>query len=292
MKMILTLSVISIVILACGDNERPVIEPVVVAPEPKPIKPNLSAPVIKKIVVPDQVHAGDRVKIQAAAEDPDGNTLTYNWEAPGKLIYTVESLSVAIWTVPINMDVATINVTVNDGIHEVKKSVDVRVNPALIVAEQEAAGIKLTDRLNHVIDLYGEPSSQVDFDDLGIDRTNMLGEKVIIWDTKREWKNDGLTVYFKGSRVLGIVISAPNTTLTAGGNGIGSTCDDIRNELKATLKNKVPWLHMSGGPNFRDDYHSYIWVDYGIEIRCRLGVVLQIVISEVFPGWEDYNYYF
>ena len=193
------------------------------------------------------------------------------------------------------MDVATINVTVSDGIHEVKQSVDVRVNPALIVAEQEAAGIKLTDRLNHVIDLYGEPSSQVDLGpDLGADLGIAIADnlKDFRWDTKREWKNDGLTVYFKGSRVLGIVISAPNTTLTAGGNGIGSTCDDIRNELKATLKNKVPWLLTAGGPSVKGNYHSYIWVDYGVEIRCRLGVVLQIVISEVFPGWEDYNYAF
>lgn len=59
-KIILTLSVISIVILACGDNESPVINNVV-APEPKPIKPNLSAPVIKKIVVPDQIRVVNSV---------------------------------------------------------------------------------------------------------------------------------------------------------------------------------------------------------------------------------------
>ena len=97
MKMILTLSVISIVISACGDNETSVTEHVV-APEIA-IMPNLSPPVINNIVVPDQIHAGGRITLQAFAEDPDRNGMEYHWEAPGKLIYT-KIHAIATWIPP------------------------------------------------------------------------------------------------------------------------------------------------------------------------------------------------
>ena len=97
-RTILILSIFPIVILACGGNEN---INRVVTPEPEPIrKPiiNLSPPIINKIVIPDHVRAGTRrIKLEAVAEDPDGNTLTYNWEVPaGKLIYN-KSMSIAIW---------------------------------------------------------------------------------------------------------------------------------------------------------------------------------------------------
>ena len=119
MTRILIPTAILVMCLACGDmrtsiawlrlNLSPIRKPII----------NLSPPIINKIVIPDHVRAGTRrIKLEAVAEDPDGNTLTYNWEVPaGKLLYN-KSMSIAIWTAPIDLGVVTINLTVNDGIHE------------------------------------------------------------------------------------------------------------------------------------------------------------------------------
>ena len=58
MKMILTLSLISIVILACGDDNDNLLTP-------EPVNPQNSAPVINAIFVPEQVHAGARITLGA-----------------------------------------------------------------------------------------------------------------------------------------------------------------------------------------------------------------------------------
>ena len=272
MKLILV--VISIVILACGDNESPVNNHVV-APEPKPII-NLSAPVIKKIVVPDQVHAGARIKLDAVAEDPDGNALTYNWQMPGKLIHATTS-GVATWAVPIDMGVVTVTLTVNDGIYKTTKSTDVRVIHSLIVPGKEAAGIRLIDRLNHVIDLYGEPSNQVEAKDLDVPWD--LG-----WDTGFEWKNVGLIVYFRSNRIYQIRIRAPNTAKTAGGNGIGSNCDEARREFGRSGGSGKPRVEILDGD---EEYYPYGWDHKGIQIRCYMSIIKWIVIykkEKLSPG--------
>lgn len=278
MKMILILSVIPIVILACSDNENPVMEPAV-TPNPIIAPINLSPPVINKIVVPNQVRASTRrIKLEAVAEDADGNTLTYDWEATaGKLLYS-NTMSIAIWTAPYELGTVTITVTVNDGIHESTQSVDVRVSPALIVPGKEAAGIRLIDRLNHVIDLYGEPNHEVEAKDLDVPWD--LG-----WDSKHNWKNDGLTVYLRNNRIFGIVISAPHTAKTAGGNGIGSRCDEVRNELVSKFGRNNRNRARSGW-NGDNDYYAYIWDAKGIEIRCYLSIVKQIIISDKIENWD------
>ena len=263
-KIILILSIISIVILACGDNENPVIKPVV-APEPKPIKPNLSAPVIKKIVVPDQVRASTRrIILEAVAEDADGNTLTYNWEAPaGKLLYT-KTMSIAIWTAPIDLGVVTVTVTVNDGIHESTQSADVRVIPALIMPGKEAAGIRLGDKLYEVIDLYGEPNNQLEVNELD------GAAHFIEWETRYNWDNAGLTLYFRNNRVYEIEIGDPNTATTAEGIGIGSDFDEANRKLG-------PY---NGGGNQGDErrqYQAYRWDHKGLEIR-RVGSIVKWIV--------------
>ena len=290
MKTILILAIFPIVILACGDSNDTTVINHVVTPEPKPVKPNLSPPTIRHIVVPDQVHAGAKIKLEALAEDPDGNTLTYNWEAPGKFLN--KAMSIAIWTAPIDLGLATINLTVNDGIHENKQSVDVHVIPALIVPGQEAAGIRLGARLNEVIDIYGEPTHQADIAEL-----DLFPHEFTEWDTKVDWNNHGLTVYLRNnSRVFAIVIGAPNSAITVAGNGIGSDCDQIRDEMDKNFGR-----NLRGGGGSSRGYYAYIWDHHGIEIRCHLEdwenwhrsaepenpIVYQIVISKSRPEWND-----
>ena len=268
-KIILILSIISIVILACGDNENPVIKPVV-APEPKPIKPNLAAPVIKKIVVPDQIRAGARITLEAVAEDEDGNTLTYNWQAPGILKYPKTlSSSIVFWTTPIDLGVATITLTVDDGINKTTKSAEVKVINSLIVPGEEIAGIKLSDRLWRIIDLYGEPTHREE---------STITDR---WDTRVDWKNAGLTVYLRSNRIREIMISAPHTAKTEGGNGIGSNCDDVRDELTSKFGQN------QGGGSSSEKYQHYDWDYAGIEVRCRLATVVQFVIREKEPKFAN-----
>ena len=261
------LVVLSLFILACGDNESPVTE-LVVAPEPiiEPI--NLSPPVIKNIVVPDQVRASTRrIKLEAVAEDPDGNTLTYNWEVPaGKLLYN-KSMSIAIWTAPIDLGVVTITVKVNDGIHESTQSADVRVIPALIVPGKEAAGIRLGDKLYKVVDLYGEPNNQLDVNELD------GAAHFIRWETKYNWDNAGLTLYFRNNRVYEIEIGDPNTAITAEGIGIGTDFDEANRKLG-------PY---NGGGNSGDrwrQYQAYRWDHKGLEIRRVGSIVKWILVRE------------
>ena len=185
MTRIVILTAVLVMCLACSDNEN--IDLVV---EPVRIKPvNLSAPIIKNIVVPDQVHAGGRVKLEAVAEDPDGNALAYNWDAPGKLIFA-KTTSIAIWTAPNDLGVVTVTLSVNDGIHKTTKSSVLRVIHSLIVPGKEVAGIRLGDRHDEVIHLYGEPSKQ-----FKIDADNELAA-FFEWDTSLEWNQAGYPFIF------------------------------------------------------------------------------------------------
>jgi len=270
-KMILTLSVIPIVILACGDNETSVTEPLV-APETTTM-PNLSPPVINNIVVPDQIRAGARITLEAVVEDEDRNTLTYNWQGPGLLKYpNTLSSSIVFWTAPIELGVATITLTVDDGINKTTKSAEVNVINSLIVPGDEIAGIKLSDRLWRIIELYGEPAHR---------------EKSTItdrWDTRVDWKNAGLTVYLRSNRIREIVLSAPHTAKTEGGNGIGSNCDDVIDELTSKFGKNKTSVSTNHPLEF---YQGYIWKHAGIEVRCRLSIVVQLVIRVKEPEFAN-----
>lgn len=274
-KTILILTVLPILISACGETE--IEKPVpIVAPEPKPEPVNFSPPVINNIVVPDQVHALQRrITLEAVAEDPDGNTLTYNWEAPGKLIYT-KTMSIAFWTAPIDLGTATINLTVNDGIHEVHKSVDVTVTPALIVPGQEAAGVRLGDTLDKVIHLYGEPNSKINVNEWdGVHHD-------IQWETRYDWYTAALTLYFRNNRVYEIEIGAPNTATTENGIGIGTDFDQANIKLG-------PYNAGGGGDNVgQEPAHEYRWEHLGIEIE-RVGSIVKWIVIFEKEDWGDGN---
>ena len=71
-----------------------------------------SQPVIDRVVVPEEVKAGETVKLEIIAHDADGDALTYNWDVSAG---TVDADG--IWTVPAEPTSATVFVHVSDGVN-------------------------------------------------------------------------------------------------------------------------------------------------------------------------------
>ena len=71
-----------------------------------------SQPVIDRVIVPQEVKAGEKVKLEVVAHDADGDGLTYNWEVSEG---TVDS--VGVWTVPTEATSAIVFVHVSDGVN-------------------------------------------------------------------------------------------------------------------------------------------------------------------------------
>lgn len=181
-----------------------------------PISLQNAAPVIAEIVVSERVHAVSSVELQAVVDDEDRDKLTYSWDVEkGRL--NSETIPTPIWTAPIEMGLAAIMLTVDDGINEpTTKSKSVLIIHGLIVPGEEAAGIKLGDTFDRVKAIYGRPSN---FDD----------------DKKRfqYWDPDlGLAGHLDGiDRVRSLFITKPNKAKTAGGVGIGSTRKRVEGEF-------------------------------------------------------------
>ena len=248
MKTVLTLSLISIVISACGDNDSLV--------TPEPVNPQNSAPIINTIFVPEQVHAGARITLGALTEDLDGDTLTYNWQVAGGLLRS-NSTPKVIWTTPTEMGLTTVTLSVKDPANKVvSKTAEVRVIHSLIVPGQEAAGIRLGTLLSDAAKLYGTPKHRFQLDPEGHE----------LWDIDyHEWKDIGIIVYVDSSnRIYSIEIRAPNTAKTVGCNGIGSTQDKVRDEFTHPPSG---W----GGGSAADGREIFeIWGDIGIEFTYRV----------------------
>ena len=81
-----------------------------------------SQPVIDRVIVPDEVKAGEKVKLEIIAHDADGDELTYNWEVSEG---TVDAAGV--WTVPAEPTSATISVYVSDGVNSAVASSKISV---------------------------------------------------------------------------------------------------------------------------------------------------------------------
>ena len=172
-----------------------------------------SAPIIKEIVVPTEVHAGARIQLQAVTEDVDGDTLTYNWSVEEGMLSS-ETTPTPTWTAPIELGSVTVALTVSDGISEAFESVTVKIIHSLIVAGEQAAGIKLGDAFDKVKALYGRPS----------DRD---GNRFAYRDP-----DIGLSGYLDGiDLVSSLFIKEPNKAKTAGGNGIRSTRKRVEAEF-------------------------------------------------------------
>ena len=71
-----------------------------------------SRPTIDRVIVPQEVKAGEKVKLEVVAHDADGDRLTYNWEVSEG---TVDS--VGVWTIPTEATSAIVFVRVSDGVN-------------------------------------------------------------------------------------------------------------------------------------------------------------------------------
>ena len=194
------------------------------------------APVIKRIIVPDSVMAGSSIQLQAEVIDPDGDSLSFNWSAEvGPLSSTTSETPT--WTAPVEGVLAPVELRVDDGINEpTLKSTTIKVvGSPLIVAGEQAAGIRLGDPFDKVKALYGEP-----------DRLY----------------SDSSSFSFHAMRVSGVVdginlvehvfVGKPNKSRTAGGVGAGSRREQVEEEfgpaeeIKEDEDRRVHWYWKKG----------------------------------------------
>ena len=71
-----------------------------------------SQPIIDRVIVPEEVKAGQKVKLEVVAHDADGDGLTYNWEVSEGTVDVV-----GVWTVPAEATSAIVFVHVSDGVN-------------------------------------------------------------------------------------------------------------------------------------------------------------------------------
>jgi len=82
-------------------------------PTPPPPPPPNQTPVIESITADKEIPTLTETQVVCQADDPDGDTLTYQWSADGGTI-TGEGSTIT-WTAPGTSDNYTIKVTVSDG---------------------------------------------------------------------------------------------------------------------------------------------------------------------------------
>ena len=71
-----------------------------------------SQPIIDRVIVPEEVKAGEKVKLDVVAHDADGDKLTYNWKVSEGTVNAA-----GVWTVPAEATRATVLVHVSDSIN-------------------------------------------------------------------------------------------------------------------------------------------------------------------------------
>jgi outer membrane protein OmpA-like peptidoglycan-associated protein len=88
--------------------------PAPVVTPPPPVAPANRPPTVKAACNPCTVYVGERSQLSADAQDPDGDTLTYQWTVPaGKL--DQPTTPKPMWTAPMTVGSVPATVTVNDG---------------------------------------------------------------------------------------------------------------------------------------------------------------------------------
>ena len=81
-----------------------------------------SQPIIDRLIVPEQVKAGQKVKLDIVAHDADDDKLTYKWTVSEGTVNAA-----GVWTVPAEATNATVFVHVNDGVNSVVESAKISV---------------------------------------------------------------------------------------------------------------------------------------------------------------------
>ena len=103
MRALVILWVVLFVITGCGDES--------------PNGQHNSPPVIDYLIMPEKVSPGDSAELQVVAHDGDGDALIYVWDVDrGKL--DSRTGQIVKWTVPPDLKVVTVTVSVNDGVNE------------------------------------------------------------------------------------------------------------------------------------------------------------------------------
>ena len=173
------------------------------------------APVIKRLIVPETVMTGDNIQLRAKAIDPDGDSLSFNWSVDAGHLSS-ETAQIPTWTAPLEAGSITVKLGVNDGINEPTlewTTIEVISHP-LIVAGEQAAGIKLGDPFDKVIAMYGKPNDPIDssgyFGYYGIGISGFI---------------DGINL------VKSLYIRKPNKSRTSRGVGIGSDLKRVEEEF-------------------------------------------------------------
>ena len=82
-----------------------------------------SRPIINRLIVPEEVKAGEKVKLEVIAHDADGDKLTYKWIVSEG---TVDS--VGVWSVPSDATRVTVLVRVGDGVNSAVESSKISVD--------------------------------------------------------------------------------------------------------------------------------------------------------------------
>ncbi len=81
-----------------------------------------SQPIIDRVIVPEEVKAGETVKLEVVAHDADGDKLTYKWEVSEGTVDVA-----GVWTVPAEATTATVLVHVGDGVNSAVASSKISV---------------------------------------------------------------------------------------------------------------------------------------------------------------------
>ena len=103
-----TVMIGALFVAGCGDDED--------------TETSNSQPIIERLIVPEEVKAGEKVKLEVVAHDADGDKLTYKWKVSEG---TVDAAGV--WTVPVEPMNATVLVLVSDGVNKSVESSKVSV---------------------------------------------------------------------------------------------------------------------------------------------------------------------
>ena len=161
-----------------------------------------SQPTIDRVIVPQEVKVGQKVKLEVVANDADGDGLTYNWEVSEG---TVDA--VGVWTVPAEATSATVLVHVSDGVNSsvASSKISVEIVPpselpkpimpkgmVLIPAGEFQMGSNAPEALNHE-----QPVHTVYVDAFFMDEhevTNLEYQKFVLANPR--WQRDQIDSKF------------------------------------------------------------------------------------------------